>query len=211
MAFRRGKKKEIVGSSIHIEAEKSERISNRLEHVMVKEDSSKPKPLTHRIKSRAARISQHKRFKPAVAALVAVVLLASLALIFARDDEPQVAVKEGPKCSYAVLEKSKPLLDPKKISELHAVVDEIEAIPGYDQDANCLYVTLTYYINTSDAVKSREVYDKLANVYDPQEGYETIIVDTAQKPEELKPTVEFLEEQAKQYSPEKLSPAGAPL
>jgi hypothetical protein len=193
---KKGKKVNVGGARAGTE-DKPARISNKLEHVLVAE--SKPVP-NQRLKATGRRVVHHRRFKPATIAFVAIVVLASVAVYLTRPKEGPVGVPPGPKCSYAVLEKAKPALDVTKVAELEPQAQAIEQIAGYDQDVNCLYVVLTYYINTSDAPKARELYNKLAAAYNPNEGYETVIRDVTKTPEELGPTITFLENQAKQQN-----------
>ncbi|MGH9857603.1 MAG: hypothetical protein ACRD4B_07155 [Acidobacteriota bacterium] len=153
------------------------------------------------------KLSQKQKVAVVASAVVVLGALAGLALYLTRD-KPAPPVAPGPKCTYRMLEAAKPNFDAKKVAELEPQVKEIEAIPGYDQDANCLYVALTYYINISDAAKARELFGKLEKAYNPQEGYETVIVDAARTPKELVPTVEFLEKEAVRY--QNIGPDGAP-
>jgi|GEM_PF-1678865 len=97
--------------------------------------------------------------------------------------------------SCSVLKEAKPLLDPKKVQELSKVVARIQEVSGYKQDPDLLYVVLTYYINLSDAANARKYYDLLAEVYQPGVGYDPILGSQTLKPEELKVTVMFLEQQ----------------
>lgn len=194
MAAKWGKKnKEVVGGVSPPATSESERISNKLDRTLVAESKISKK---QQLKARAKKITTHRRFKPAVIALVAIVVLSSLAVYFGREDEQPVA-DTGPKCTYQMLEAAKPNIKSTKINteKLEPQVAEIEQIPGYDTDPNCLYVTTTYYISISDAQKARENYDKLAVVYDKSEGFETVISDVTLSPEELKGSVEFLENQ----------------
>lgn len=184
--------KEVIGGSAQAPASKSERISNKLEHTLIAENKIQR---GRRLKQIWKRVRSHRRFKPAAIAFVVVVVLASLVVYFFGRKESPAVVDDGPKCTYRMLEAAKPNLSPKNVVKLEKQVREIEAIPGYDTDVNCLYVSLTYYINTSDAGKARELYDKLAAVYDTLEGYETVISDVALPLERLKSEVKFLEEQ----------------
>jgi hypothetical protein len=162
----------------------------KIDHVVVSTGKSKTKP-----KFDLSKFSKRQKITAAALAVVILGAIAGAALYITRD-KPAPPIAPGPKCTYRMLEAAKPNFDPTKVMDLEKQVKEIEAIPGYDADTNCLYVALTYYINLSDPKKSRELYDKLEKTYNPLEGYETIIVDVAQKPEQLKPIVEFLEQQA---------------
>ena len=90
-------------------------------------------------------------------------------------------------------------LDPSYTPKLAAVVPQIKQQLGYDSDADCLYVLTTYYINISDNKNTKLYYDKLAAVYDPAKGYKNAqLRRVAQTPASLKPTVTFIENQAKE-------------
>jgi hypothetical protein len=201
MAFKRGRKSgEVIDGDVHIGNDTQERISHKLEHVLVVED--KPQPKIKQYQKRLKQLADNKKYRKIAGLTVAgLVVLSALALYFGRNNKQPVAIPEGPKCGYQMLQKAKPNLDPKKVNvaKLEPQVQEIEQIPGYDQDPNCLFVALTYYIHISNAEKAKELFGKLERTYDPAEGYETVIVDVAQSPKELKPTVEFLQEQTKEF------------
>jgi len=197
------KSKEVVGGVTP--ADKPARISNKLEHVLVAESKRQPKDYLGYLK----KLTRDKRrIKVAGATLLGLVILTAAAMYFGRKEPMPVVISDGPKCSYAVLEKSRPLLDPRKLAELQPVVVQIEQIPGYGQDANCLFVVATYYINAGDGTKAQDALTKLEKAYNPTEGYETVIVEFAKTPKELRPTVDFLVKQAARY--QKLGPDGAP-
>jgi protein involved in ribonucleotide reduction len=209
MALKRGKTgKEVIGSEVaSVKAAKpEERIANTLPHVLVVED--RPVSAFARFKKRAKEFLNNKRHRKVAAIAAAGFVVILVLAIFLLADEPEPVVDNGPKCTYAMLEKAKPNLGATKVAKLEPQVKEIEQISGYDQDVNCLYVLLTYSINTGDAARARELYDKLDKVYVTGEGYETVIVDVAKKPSALKPDVEALEQQAKQY--QDVGPDGAP-
>jgi hypothetical protein len=187
-------KKEVVGGATPPASSEPERITNKLEHTLVAESKYDRKQVW---KTRAKKVTSHKRFKPAVIVLVVLVVAASLLAFLAREGEEPVA-DTGPKCNYQVLEATKPNLNPQKVNvkKLKPQVAEIEQIPGYDTDVNCLYVTAMFYIYTSDVEPARRDYDKLAAIYDAGEGYARPIDSDGLPPERLKSEVEFLEKQA---------------
>jgi hypothetical protein len=193
MSVKWGKKrKEEGGVSAQSGADKPARTSNRLDHVLVKEDNTRP---PGRLKALLYAVVKHPRFKPVAAILLVALVITNVLFFLVLDRGP--GISDGPKCSQAMLEKAKPAFDTAKVVELEPQAQEIEKIAGYDQDVNCLYVVLTYYINTSDGTKARQLHTTLKEVYDPNKGYQTVLWDVAQTPEELEPTVAFLENQAK--------------
>jgi type II secretory pathway pseudopilin PulG len=76
--------------------------------------------------------------------------------------------------------------------DLKPLVTKIQALPGYDTDANCLVVVVEYYINLSDAKNSKLYYDKLTTAY-AAKGYVAVLKPIARTPTQLKPIVEFLQ------------------
>jgi hypothetical protein len=206
MAAKWGKQgRRTTGGSTRASADEPARISNKLDRVLVAE--SKPQPGL-RLKAAVRKVRSHRRFKPAAIAFVVIVAVCTVIAYVASRQKTPAVVSDGPRCSYAVLEKAKPALDVNKVAELEPQAKAIEQIDGYDTDVNCLYVVLTYYINTSDGIKARELYNKLVAVYDPAEGYETVIRDVTKTQEELKGEVEFVEKEAARV--EKIGPTGAP-
>lgn len=207
MAAKWGKKnKEIVGGASAPVAE-PERISNKLEHVLVAESKvSSSQQAKLRAKSLWGRAKNHRRFKPALIVFLVITIVAVTLVVLARPEKPTPVAKDGPKCTYQTLEKAKPNLSYKKIQKLQPSVAEIEGIQGYDTDPNCLGVVTTYYVLIGDSAKARQAYDKLQAVYDPTEGYATVLAGAVNKPEVLKTRVELLEQQAKLYQQDSKGP-----
>lgn len=105
-------------------------------------------------------------------------------------------------CSRAVLEKSVPLIDPLNIDtvKLKPIVSEIEKTSGYEKDANCLYITLTLYINTGDPVMAKKVWGQLEEAYDSKKGYDQVIKNIALTPDRLKTLVDEVQNRKNGYS-----------
>lgn len=51
------------------------------------------------------------------------------------------------------------------------LVHKIQKLAGYQNDPNCLYVIVNYYINTSNVNKAMIYYNKLKKIYDPRHGF----------------------------------------
>jgi hypothetical protein len=56
-------------------------------------------------------------------------------------------------------------------SKLAPIVTQIEQQPGFDKDADCLYVLTAYYVHTSDLNHAKTYYVDLAKVYNSKVGY----------------------------------------
>lgn len=115
-------------------------------------------------------------------------------------------ISPGPKCSPQILRKARGSLDPTRLGYLEPTVREIEAIPGYDQDPNCLAVVLTYYMNSTNLQKSEEVFTKLEQTYDADTGYNAALGGDVKPPQELKKMLEAMRKQI----PSGFSETGAP-
>ncbi len=113
-----------------------------------------------------------------------------------KNEQAQVDIS---KCSSELLESAKSNLDYSKVVELEEQVREIESIPDYGSDPNCVFVALTYYINMSDPVKSRELLSIFTDLQENQQSYSNVLADVFALPEYFEPTVEFLENQAGDY------------
>ncbi len=87
------------------------------------------------------------------------------------------------------------------VSELRPYAEKVFATKGYEKSASCLYVVLVYSIDLSDPGESRLYLDKLTAIYNPEQGYDKGIEGVALTLDELKPIVEFLEQQAKPTNP----------
>lgn len=88
------------------------------------------------------------------------------------------------------------LLKSGSAQELRALRDEITALPGYQNSANCLYLLTKVAVATGDAAAAREHLTALTARFDPQQGYDDGLPAGAETPEALAPIVSFLESQA---------------
>jgi len=80
---------------------------------------------------------------------------------------------------------------------LKPIVDKIIEQSDYTQDASCMYVVTAYYISMGDPKNARSSYDQLVKVYNAKTGYSSEISYVALKPDQVKPIVELLEQQAR--------------
>lgn len=73
---------------------------------------------------------------------------------------------------------------------------QIEKIPGYKSDVNCLYVVTQGYISVSDPDKSRESYNLLTKVYKENMGYNKEFDSVVTLPYQLDEIIKNLEQQS---------------
>jgi hypothetical protein len=137
--------------------------------------------------------------------LIAIAVAGIIAVIANRETKPAVTTRG---CSSSLNRQAATVLSPDRLEQLDSIVDKVVKLPGYEQDPNCVYIVLTFYINASDAANSRHYLSKLEKVYNPRVGYDQALeAAQAKTPAELQSTVDFLQQQAQQ----KFSPTGAPL
>lgn len=137
--------------------------------------------------------------------LIAIVIAGIIAVTTSREVKPAVTTRG---CSSSLNRQAATVLAPERLEQLDPIVDKIVKIPGYEKDANCLYIVLAFYINSSNASNSQRYLSKLERVYNPKVGYDPALeAAQAKTPAELQPTVDFLQQQTQQ----KFSPTGAPL
>ncbi len=98
-------------------------------------------------------------------------------------------------CNQSMITKAAPLIDDNQGPALTKLAGEIMEMPGFDKDANCLYIVTYSYINATDPGNSRKYYDKLVEVYNPQAGFSSSFGSTTTTLEGFKTQVEFLESQ----------------
>jgi hypothetical protein len=171
-------------------AEKIERTSAKLDHVLVSGGGTVPRKFN-------VPGAVRKQKKVLLGSVVLLLVAGAVAIYFA-GREPEKPIVYG--CPTSVLQKASAKLDPTKVEELEPIVHEIKHLPKYDQDANCLYVLITYYINISDASAAADTLAKLKLVYDPTKGYDPRLTRSRdQSPEHLQPIVDFLQQQAARY------------
>lgn len=121
------------------------------------------------------------------------VIIVSIYLYVVSNREEAVYV---PICSDEILSEASPLIASNSTTELPVLAKEIQALPGYETDVNCLYIVTFAYTNIGDVENSRKFYDKLAAVYAPEVGYSTKFIVRI-PPDDIKRNVESLEQQNK--------------
>lgn len=98
--------------------------------------------------------------------------------------------------------KAKSLLANPNQRDLLDLAQEIEKIPNYSSDVNCMYIVTQGYISISDAEKSQESYDKLIKVYNTEVGYSSDFGLAVVQPDGLKQNIAFLQQQQSKERPE---------
>lgn len=140
-----------------------------------------------------------KKVVIAVVAVIAVLVLAIGGFLYWRNQQPKTEVS----LCQAQIDRASKLIKEPKDRELLDLTEQIEKIPNYTTDVNCMYIVTQGYISISDAEKSQESYDKLVKVYKADVGYNSNFGDQVTRPEALKQIIDFLKTQS---TP---SPAGA--
>lgn len=85
------------------------------------------------------------------------------------------------------------IIQDKKVIELEKMVKAIQQVPGFENDQNCLYPIVKFYIMTGNATKAREYYEKFLKVYDSKKRIATVFGPNAGRQNELKNEVELQE------------------
>ncbi len=81
-----------------------------------------------------------------------------------------------------------------KIDEFRPVVEKIQSTEGHESSPNCMFMLTMYAINTGDRQRASENYQAWGQVFSEKGGYTGTWKDTnVQTPDDLKPTIEFLE------------------
>jgi len=122
-----------------------------------------------------------KRFMPhgpatiVLAAVIAMVVIAAGLFIYVRENAKYKAStgKTAAVCTADTIKAATPYLSAGKRTQLKPIADKVKSTKNYDHDPNCLLITLTYAIYTSDAKNSQEEMAKLKKVYDPKDGFST--------------------------------------
>jgi len=91
-----------------------------------------------------------------------------------------------------VLKEAIPLLNNGDVKDLSKTVGKIQSIKNYSKDPNLLYVTVVYYIDLSDTKNASSNLDLLTKAYKSNVGYDPILGDSTQTPEQLKVNITAL-------------------
>lgn len=142
--------------------------------------------------------SQHKIFARPYMIVLSVVFVAIIGVsLYAAHtrSEKQANDKKAAvnaKCPDDLLRQANSLLNGDS-SALQAIVSNIQANSGYDQDANCLNVVTVYYVTVGDADNASASFAKLQKVYTPKQGFNTTIGTNLWNIDTLKSAVENAE------------------
>lgn len=140
-----------------------------------------------------------KLIKVVIIALVALLLigLGYLSFRFYRDRFGATG------CTDQILEQAAPVLVPGSRESLRVIVDELNKNPRFEQNPNCVYIALTYYINIGDLENAQKYFDILQRVHDPSKEFNPKLGNNIMSVDDLKKRIEFLEilrEEIKQNS-----------
>ena len=91
------------------------------------------------------------------------------------------------------LKNIKTILENSKPEELKKIVDSILLIPNYQNDQNCLYPIVKYYLLIGDSGKAREYFTLYEKAYLSTERYFKVYGPALEDPAFLKQKVEFSE------------------
>lgn len=147
--------------------------------------------------------SVYSRQKKVLIFGVIVVAIAGLTVYLIRSrthHSRQQVAKPGQVCSgtdkIALLNEAEASILSNDTLKLKAVNSKIQKLQGYEQDSNCLYPVVIYYLNISDQVNSRLYLNKLVKAYDPVKGFSSALGATRTL-DSLKSNVDFLDVQLK--------------
>lgn len=196
MVIGKRRKKNASPQPPHIDREL---IVSRMDKTVVSDGGEvKPPSSVGRMTRRLKQFWARRRLRMAFLLVLGILLLGggALAYIALRPEKPVARV---PSCSGDLLVRARENLSPAKHEELKKITDEIKQVPGYEQDATCLVILLTFEINGSNPRNAREYLTRLEKAYNTKEGYDNAIARHVKKPEEYRSSVESLEKQAADY------------
>jgi hypothetical protein len=111
------------------------------------------------------------RFKRAIPIVVVVIVLVVGLAIYLnhRNDERKAQLAAKTVCetsdSGALLNDAAESLEPTQTIQLKPILKQIQALKSYQQDPNCLYVAVTYYLNIQDPINAQAYLTKFNKVY----------------------------------------------
>lgn len=186
---------------------KQVRASHAPEHAVAKLDTVLVSTDSSRRRLNAPRYFLQRK----TVSLLGIVIIGALGgfVYYQWDKDRRQPVVQGPVCSRQLLNRAVVAFEPEKVAELEPVANEIKQLPRYEQDPNCLYVLMQFYVNTSDAQGASATLAKLEASYNPGVGYdEALVAYKAEPPAAFRPVIEFLNAQAARQ--QKIGPDGAP-
>jgi hypothetical protein len=98
--------------------------------------------------------------------------------VYWHSKKPTVSSSNGHVCSEQTLKLASRYLSPSNVAKLKEVVNNIQKTPNYQQDPNCLYPVVAYYINISDSHNGSMYLNKLEKVYKPSQGFSKYLGST---------------------------------
>lgn len=114
-------------------------------------------------------------------------------------------------CSDSILQQAVAVMGPGQQKQFLSIVNNIKQIPKFDQDPNCLYVLLNYYVVISDAKDSRTYLDKFKAVYVSKASMSPILIASKnslpfQTVGDIDTIVQFLEKADRENTKPKFEP-----
>jgi len=110
-------------------------------------------------------------FKATGFILIVVIIIAGAGVIWWRHSHKKSVAVNTAKCSSTILKQAAANFDPSKFEALQKIATQIRAIPGYQQDANCMYVAVISDINITDSRSAHTDLAQLQKVYSTKTGY----------------------------------------
>lgn len=104
--------------------------------------------------------------------------------------------KDTAVCSDQLLQEAGLVLDKSDHEQLRPFVEDIEELENFDQDPNCLYILVTYYVNINDPASARSHFEQLQAIYDPEVGFSEFFGGDVKTLNELRVEVEQVEQMA---------------
>lgn len=155
------------------------------------------------------RIRNKKKFGIKLGAVLLVAVMSGLIInriLAARRHRSPHPIATTTGCSEQILTTASVVMEPSKQKDLLPVVSQIKQLPQFDQDPNCLYVVINYYLSISDGANARSYFDKFQKVYTPETVLSPVLLSpTSIRPKDLQANVEFLEKLMRNSSAKELT------
>lgn len=108
-----------------------------------------------------------------IAIVVAAVIFGTIEYFYNRSKNTVANNQCSTKAEQPLLQQAGSELYSVKVSKLGQTINKIQKIPNYQNDQNCLYPIVVYYINTGDSQNANKYLQELKKVYDSKKGFST--------------------------------------
>lgn len=81
---------------------------------------------------------------------------------------------------------------------IRVTAEKVKATPNHEQDVNCLYILLKRSLYTGSSVEARDYFGQIKAKYGDNNKFNPVIAADGDNLNSLEPSVEFLENQAKE-------------